>query len=58
MGVVIIFNKYQLFLMNDIPIVQNVFKTAGAKRVLHILKMSFPPKIDTLKTQKPAFFEL
>jgi hypothetical protein len=36
---------------------KNVFKTAGAKRVLHILKMSFSPKIDTLKTQKPAFFD-
>ena len=34
------------------------FKTAGAKRVLHILKMSFSPKIDTFKMQKTAFFEL
>lgn len=59
MGMVIIFNEYQLFLMNMMRyIVQNVFKTAGAKRVLHIFKMSFPPKIDTLKMQKPTFFEL
>jgi hypothetical protein len=34
-----------------------MFKTAGAKRVLHILKMSFSPKIDTLKMQKTAFFD-
>ena len=47
--------------MNDIPIIQNV-KKRRLKRLAQngfctLKKMSFSPKIDTLKTQKPAFFD-